>query len=89
MAIKIIGFIVLLAAIAVLALFYHIATQTMWHDIMRDEYEKRYDREIERRWRDSQSIKLRMQFVIVDETKKKEDVADYDAIRDHYANRYA
>jgi hypothetical protein len=80
MAIKILGFIVLLAAIAVIALFYHIATQTMWHDIMRDEYEGRYDAEIERRWKDTQTIRMKMQLVIIDETHKKEDAADYDAI---------
>lgn len=82
----IIGILFLIAAFAVIALFYHIATQTMWHDIMEEEYEERYQRDFERRWQNSE-IRLHQQLVIIDETHYKEE--ENGTIRDHDAHRYA
>lgn len=64
--IKIFGFLFLIAALAVLALFYHMATQTMWHDIMQEEYEQRYQRDFEQRWK-NQEVRIHAQLVIKDE----------------------
>lgn len=71
MAFKIVGALILLAGLAVIALLYHIATQTMWHDIMQEEYEERYDREIERRWQ-NQDVRIHAQLIITDEMGVKE-----------------
>lgn len=62
----VLGLALLIAAIGLMAILYHLATQQMWHDIMREEFQRREDREIERRWR-NQDIRVHVQMVIVDE----------------------
>ena len=66
MIIKIIGFVFLIAALAVIALLYHLMTQTLWHDIIEEEYEERYRRDFERRWQ-NQDVRIHAQLVITDE----------------------
>ena len=71
MVIKIFGALLLLAALTTIVLLYHIMTQTIWHDIMSEEYEERYEREIERRWK-NQDVRIHAQLVITDEMGVKE-----------------
>lgn len=66
----VLGTAVLLAFIGVLILLYHAQSQDMWRDITRDEYEDRYDKEIEARWH-SQRVRIHQQLRIVDEMNGK------------------
>ena len=71
MIIKVIGALMLLAGLVAVVVMYHIMTQTIWHDIIQEEFEERYDQEIEDRWR-SQQIRIHAQMVIKDEMGAKE-----------------
>lgn len=65
----ILGAIFITVAIGVMAAVYHRFMQEHYDDIARQEYEERYDRDIEYRWR-NQDIRIRQQLVIVDEMNK-------------------
>ena len=66
----IIGCIVLGCSFGIILLLYHAQSQDMWRDITHDEYEERYDKEIEARWH-SQRVKIHQQLRIVDEMHGK------------------
>ena len=68
---KILAILFLIAGVYAIGLMYHIMTQTIWHDIVQEEFEERYDLEIENRWR-SQQIRIHAQMVIKDEMGVKE-----------------
>lgn len=68
---KVIGCLVLILALAIIALLYHMATQVLWHDIFAEEYERRYEAEVERRWRSSR-IRIHQTVRIVDEMNKED-----------------
>ena len=65
----ILGTILMMIFIGVLIAVYHSFMQEHYDDITHQEYEERYDREIEYHWR-NQDIKIRQQFVIVDEMNR-------------------
>lgn len=68
---KILEILFLIAGIYAIGLMYHIMSQTIWHDIAQEEFEERYERDIEDRWR-SQQIRIHAQMVIKDEMGVKE-----------------
>lgn len=63
------GIILILAAVLALIVMYHAMMQEMYADEMKEELQKRFDREIEFRWL-NQDIRIQQKFVIVDETRR-------------------
>ena len=64
----IIGTFFTIVSLVALTALYHAFMQEHYDDITHQEYEERYDRDLEYRWR-NQDIRIRQQFVIVDEMK--------------------
>ena len=62
----IIGAATMLSAFGVMAILYHTAMQQMWREITKEEFEERYARDFERRWK-NQDVRIHAQLVIVDE----------------------
>ena len=67
---KILGTILILLFITAIIACYHRFTQEIYDDCMKQELEERFDAEIDFRWR-NQDIRIRQQFVIVDEMRSK------------------
>lgn len=65
---KVLGFVLILAAIAALVAIYHAMMQDMYEDAMKEKLQERFDREIEFRWQ-NQDIKVHQVFSIVDEMR--------------------
>ena len=64
----IIGILFLAFAIGILIAVYHRFMQEQYEENIRQEYEERYDRDIELRWM-NQNVRIHSRFVIVDEMK--------------------
>lgn len=67
---KILGAILVLMFLVTIIVIYHKFTQEIYDDCMKQELEERFDAEIDFRWR-NQDIRIRQQFMIVDEMHSK------------------
>ena len=67
---KILGTILILMFLVAITAIYHKFTQENYNDCMNQELEERFAEEIDFRWR-NQDIRIRQQFVIVDEMRSK------------------
>lgn len=67
---KILGTILILLFITAIIVIYHKFTQEVYDDCMKEQLEERFAEEIDFRWR-NQDIRIRQQFVIVDEMCSK------------------
>lgn len=65
-----IGGFALAIAIGVMIAVYHRFMQEQYEENIRQEFEERYDRDIELRWK-NQDVRIHSRFVIVDEMKAR------------------
>lgn len=62
------GILTLCTGIGAIIACYHRFMQEQYEESIRQEFEERYDRDIELRWM-NQDVRIHSRFVIVDETK--------------------